>query len=35
VGVDFDSQITAIDLRNMETEQAIAKVKETLAQMGM
>lgn len=34
VGVDFDSQITAIDLRNMETEQAIARVKETLAQMG-
>jgi hypothetical protein len=34
VGVNFDQQVTAIDLRNMETEAAINKVKETLAQMG-
>jgi heterodisulfide reductase subunit A-like polyferredoxin len=33
VGVDFDQQVTAIDLRNMETEAAINKVQETLAQM--
>lgn len=33
VGVDFDQQVTAIDLRNMETEAAINKVKDTLAQM--
>lgn len=34
VGADFDSQVTAIDLRNMETEAAIQKVSETLASMG-
>lgn len=33
VGADFDQQVTAIDLRNMETEAAITKVKETLDQM--
>ena len=34
VGVDFDQQVTAVDLRNMETEAAINKVRETLASMG-
>lgn len=34
VGVDFDQQVTAIDLRNMETEAAISKVRESLAGMG-
>jgi heterodisulfide reductase subunit A-like polyferredoxin len=34
VGLDFDQQVTAMDLRNMETEVAINKVSETLAQMG-
>lgn len=33
-GADFDSQVTAIDLRNMETEEAISKVSETLTKMG-
>lgn len=33
-GADFDSQVTAIDLRNMETDDAIKKVGETLAKMG-
>lgn len=33
-GADFDTQVTAIDLRNMETEAAIDKVRETLAGMG-
>lgn len=33
-GVDFDQQVTAIDLRNMETEAAINKVKDTLGQIG-
>lgn len=35
VGADFDSQVTAIDLRNMETEDAIAKVRETLLNMAV
>lgn len=34
VGADFDAQVTAIDLRNMETEAAIEKVRETLTGMG-
>ncbi|MFN3308245.1 MAG: hypothetical protein ACK44E_03470 [Anaerolineales bacterium] len=34
VGVDFDTQITALDLRNMQTEEAIGKVKEALTQIG-
>jgi heterodisulfide reductase subunit A-like polyferredoxin len=34
VGLDFDQQVTAMDLRNMETEAAINKVSDTLAQMG-
>jgi heterodisulfide reductase subunit A-like polyferredoxin len=33
VGVEFDQQVTAIDLRNMETEAAINKVSETLDEM--
>lgn len=33
VGADFDTQVTAIDLRNMETDAAIQKVSETLDSM--
>lgn len=33
VGVEFDQQVTAIDLRNMETKAAISKVSETLDEM--
>lgn len=30
VGANFDSQVIPLDLRNMETEQAFQKVKETV-----
>jgi len=30
VGVDFDSQITALDLRSMETDQVIEKVNQAI-----
>jgi hypothetical protein len=33
VGVDYDQQVTAIDLRNLETDAAINKVQETLQEM--
>lgn len=33
VGVDFDAQITALDLRNMSTEDAIQKVGQALTAM--
>ena len=32
-GLDFDAQVTPLDLRNMETAEAIAKVKETVEAM--
>ena len=32
-GVDFDQQVTALDLRNMKTDVAINKVQETLTGM--
>jgi len=33
VGVDFDNQITALDLRSMDTDQVIEKVSQTLTEM--
>ena len=33
VGVDFDNQITALDLRSTETDQVIEKVNQTLTEM--
>jgi heterodisulfide reductase subunit A-like polyferredoxin len=33
-GLDFDKQVIALDLRNMETSEAMKKVEETLGKVG-
>lgn len=33
VGVDFDEAVVALDLRNLDTEDAISKVGETVAEL--
>jgi hypothetical protein len=33
MGGDFDKQVVPLDLRNMPTEEAMAKVKETIEKL--